>query len=282
MMHALSKFWNDFYWYILHIWITIEKTYLCPSFLFTFYTTLSKTCDLAIIDNTTYKSSCKFYPYNSTKPFVAHTIDKHYIHLPQLISISISCPSQPTKVIELQGSFTIDTQCTVISPQLHILPSRRIKTNLNTSSPTPNIVKIKSYILSNPAGNVDDDKESERVKTQMDFVDVGFQDEELDVLLTLDDQVPKQHFIITSIVIAVTIVGILVGAVTYIYKFHNNLDTLRKLKNLIIAEDHQSETSSDVKHDVEDWSPVLQSMQSDVHRQETIILLVFLALLKYF
>ena len=221
----------------------MEKTYLCPSFLFTFYTTLSTTCDLAIIDNTTYKSMCKFHPYNSTKPFVAHTIDKHYIHLPQLISVSISCPSQPTKVIELKGSFTIDTQCTVISPQLHILPSRRVKTNLNTSSPTPNIVKIKSYILSHPAGTVDDEDVSSQVQTQRDFVDVGFQEDEFEEIIPLNQPVPKHQFIITAAVMALTIVGLLVGAATYIIKFHSSLLSLRKLKKILAIE--QSETSSE-------------------------------------
>ena len=218
----------------------IASTYLCPSFLFTFYTTQSKTCDLAIIDNTTYKTICKFYPYNSTKPYVANTINNHYIHLPQLISLSISCPSQPTKVIELQGSFTIDTQCTVISPEVHILPSRRIRKNLNISSPHSNIVKIKSYILSNPAGNVDDDdEETRRLEEQFNFVDIG-DGEDVDVIIPVDEPVQKSHFVISSVVIGMSILGILAGVAAYICKFHSSLMSLQKLKKLISSTDSDS------------------------------------------
>ena len=211
----------------------ILGNYLCPSFLFTFYTTLTKACDIAIIDKTSYKSLCKFKQYNSSTPFVANTIDKHYVHLPQLVSLSISCPSHPTKVVELQGSFTIDTECTVISPQLHILPSRRVNRNINFTAPNNGILRIKSYILTNPKqGTEDDSVEMKNLQRQLENIDVT-DALETDMLVPLPTPVKKTHFIVSSAIIATTILFAVLGLFLYLKKYHHILVSLRKLKKKV-------------------------------------------------
>ena len=85
----------------------------------------------------------------------------------------------------------------------------------------------------------DDDEETRRLEEQFNFVDIGV-GEDVDVIIPVDEPVQKSHFVISSIVIGMSILGILAGVAAYICKFHSSLMSLQKLKKLISSTDSDS------------------------------------------
>ena len=119
-------------------------------------------------------SVCTFKKYTSAKPYIAHTEQLHYIHLPKRTSITAKCPSKSVKMTELQGTFILPTTCTLLSNEVHIFPHHIYLEHANVRLPSPEIFVIKSKVFDSPPGNVSttSDLIKEKIHLERKFIKI--------------------------------------------------------------------------------------------------------------
>ena len=234
---------------------TQHELILCPSFLFTFYTPTERPCEISMIKKLEYESKCIFKEYTSVEPFIAHTRQLHYIHLPKRTAITVKCPSRPVKMTELQGTFVLPTTCTLLSNELHIFPHHIYLGDVNVKLPSPEIFVIRSKVLELPVGNVSTAGDQLKEKIHLDRRFIKIQRdmiEEIDSSSPVTDSI-KVHSYITSGVTTLIICTILtmVGIVCFL-NFRKRVTFLTQLKEETLHTQRVAENSNPEEEEEED------------------------------
>ena len=230
------------------------ELFLCPSFLFTFYTPTERPCEISIIKSLEYKSECVFKEYTSVEPFIAHTEQLHYIHLPKKTAITVKCPSKSVKMSELKGTFILPTTCTLLSNEVHIFPHHIYLEYANVRLPSPEIFVIKSKVFDSPPGNVSttSDLIKEKIHLERKFIKIqrGIF-EEVASSSPVDASIKKHIFYTAGFTTLIISIIITFGGIACFCKLKKRLNFLAKLKAATLHPQSEAE-NSDHEHQEEE------------------------------